>query len=273
MTLNKVAISFTLFLAGCAVFVLGNPYYRIFPTNWNQKYYLVLSIFFLLSAVVSNRIPALHKYWPAAFSFFLASIALVVLKAGYFNIYAGTSNPVKEIALDKFSQFLHIVPIMVILTLLVKSTPGSIFLKTGNLKTGLIFGLVSFVVFAVITFLTQGNLTKFNETFFKSIPWLLLFIFSNAIMEELWFRGIFLNTFDPLVGRTAAIIITALLFGISHINATYDFPGGSYVFGVVVFILGAVGAYMMFKTDSIIGPILFHAGYDLIIILPVINSM
>jgi membrane protease YdiL (CAAX protease family) len=62
------------------------------------------------------------------------------------------------------------------------------------------------------------------------------------------------------------------VFGISHVNATYEFPGGGIVFGIVVFILGVVGAYSMYKTDSLIAPILFHAGYDLTIIVPVLNS-
>jgi membrane protease YdiL (CAAX protease family) len=56
------------------------------------------------------------------------------------------------------------------------------------------------------------------------------------------------------------------------VNATYEFPGGGVVFGIVVFVLGVVGAYSMYKTDSLIGPILFHAGYDVMIIVPVLNS-
>ncbi len=92
-------------------------------------------------------------------------------------------------------------------------------------------------------------------------------------MEELWFRGIFLNAFDPLVGKWGAILITSLIFGLSHINVTYEFPGGGIVFGVVVFLLGVAGAYTMYEYDSAIGPILFHAGYDLLIIVPVINSL
>jgi membrane protease YdiL (CAAX protease family) len=67
--------------------------------------------------------------------------------------------------------------------------------------------------------------------------------------------------------------VTAIPFGASHVNATYEFPGGGVVYGVVVFILGVVGAYAMLKDDSLLGPVLFHAGYDLMIIVPVLNSM
>jgi len=92
-------------------------------------------------------------------------------------------------------------------------------------------------------------------------------------MEEIWFRGIFLKSYETIFGRKAAIIVTVLIFGTSHINATYDFPGGGVVFGLVVFGLGLVGAYAILKGDSLIGPVLFHAGYDLLIIVPVLNSM
>ena len=91
-------------------------------------------------------------------------------------------------------------------------------------------------------------------------------------MEELWFRGIFLKNYKKIVGRNAAILVTAIVFGASHINATYDFPGGGIIFGFVVFILGVIGAYAMLKDDSLIGPILFHAGYDLLVIVPILNS-
>ncbi|MCB0037690.1 MAG: hypothetical protein KDE51_26845 [Anaerolineales bacterium] len=42
-------------------------------------------------------------------------------------------------------------------------------------------------------------------------------------------------------------------FVTSHINAAYDFPGGSIVFRAMVFILGLVGAHAMLKDNSLIG--------------------
>jgi len=92
-------------------------------------------------------------------------------------------------------------------------------------------------------------------------------------MEELWFRGVFLRSYERLIGRKGAIFVTALAFGASHISATYTFPGGGFVFGLVVFSLGAVGAFAMMKHDSIIGPVLFHAGYDLMVIGSVLATL
>jgi membrane protease YdiL (CAAX protease family) len=156
---------------------------------------------------------------------------------------------------------------------LAKKDLKSIFIGMGRLKRGLRFGLVSFVSFAVIALATGKQSNDFFPSLWKAIPLLMLFVFSNAIMEELWFRGIFLRNYEPIVGKHAAIIVTAIIFGLSHVNATYEFPGGGIVFGFVVFGLGLVGAYAMYKDESIIGPVLFHAGNDLLVIIPVLNSM
>lgn len=270
----KIILNFVLLLmAGLMVFVLANPYYRVFPTNWNQRFYIGLAIFFFVLVLACHYMPALAEYKDAIYAFLIATLALVVLKAGFFNLPIKSASPVKEVAIDKLSQLLHIVPVILMMTLLARKDLGEIFIQTGRFKQGLIFGLISFAAFAVIGYFIAAGTSDFVRSLIKAIPWVLLFVFANAIMEELWFRGIFINVFDPLVGKWGAILITSLIFGLSHINATYDFPGGGIVFGVVVFLLGVAGAYTMYQYDSVLGPILFHAGYDLLIIVPVVNSV
>jgi membrane protease YdiL (CAAX protease family) len=148
----------------------------------------------------------------------------------------------------------------------------SIFISVGNLKRGLTFGLISFTGFAGLFLLMAIQTSRYFLPIEKAIPLILLIIFANAIMEELWFRGKFLKNFEPLIGRTAASPVTAIVFGSSHVNATYEFPGGSVVFGVVVFLLGLIGAHVMLKEDSLTGPVLFQAGYDPPVIVSVLNS-
>jgi hypothetical protein len=124
-----------------------------------------------------------------------------------------------------------------------------------------------------MSFFIAQTSADFFERIKSGIGWVLLFVFSNSLMEELWFRGIFLKRFIPLIGAVPSILITAIWFGASHYSATYIFPGGPLVYGLVVFTLGVVGAYMMVKTDSVIGPVLFHAGYDLMIMVPILQSV
>lgn len=271
--MKRFFISVLLILGGAAVFVLGSPYYSVFPTNRNQTYYVILALFFLIFSVALKRSKSLSHFWPPTYSLFIASTALLFLSTGVLNLQLGASTPMQEIAIDKLSQFLHVVPVIVVLTLIAKEDLKSIFISKGRLRQGLTFGLVAFAVFALIALAMGSNSSEFLSSLLTAVPWLLLFIFANAIMEELWFRAIFLRKYGTIIGRGAAIIVTALVFGASHVNTTYDFPGGGLVFGLVVFGLGIVGAFSMFKTDGLIGPVLFHAGYDLLVIVPILNSL
>jgi membrane protease YdiL (CAAX protease family) len=41
-------------------------------------------------------------------------------------------------------------------------------------------------------------------------------------------------------------------------------------FFIIVIALGLVNAYIMLKTDSLWGSLFFHAGYDLLVIIPLL---
>jgi membrane protease YdiL (CAAX protease family) len=262
-----------LLLGGFAVFVFGNIYYDIFPTNGNQVYLLALTTTLLMISLLLKRNPKMNTYWRAVYALFIASAATLFLNTGLLNLQDRSMHPLKFMAVDKFSQFLHIVPLILVLTLVRGGNLGEIFVKAGNWKRGLTFGLLSFLGFGILAVITQWRSLEVITTLPGAIFWSLLWVLANATMEELWFRGIFLREYEGLVGRKTAILLTALVFGASHINATYAFPGGGLVFGLVVFGLGWVGAHAMLKDDSFIGPVLFHAGYDLIVIVSVLNTV
>jgi membrane protease YdiL (CAAX protease family) len=273
ITKKNIIISVLLVLGGGAVFVLGNPYYSVFPTNGNQIYIFSLTVIFLVISVILKRNQSLSRYWPAAYSLFVATTGLFSLSTGILNMQNRAMPPVQYIAVDKLSQALHIVPVVIGLTLIAKNDLKAIFICRGRLKRGLTFGLVSFGIFAVAGLAIFLKSPDVLPSLPEAIPWMLLWVFSNAIMEELWFWGIFLRNYNKIIGRKAAILVTSIIFGVSHINATYEIPGGGLVFGLVVFGLGIIGAYAMVKDDSLIGPVLFHAGYDLLIVIPVLMTV
>jgi membrane protease YdiL (CAAX protease family) len=271
--MRKLVASICLLLGGLAVFVLGSPYYTVFPTNGNPLYYIVITLFFLGASIALRKSPSLSRYGPAAYALFVASAATLFLSTGLLNIRVGATDPLQEIALDKLSQFLHVVPVIIALTLVARDDLQSIFIARGKWKAGLAFGGASFVGWAILATLLQAGDSSFPQLGARTILYLSVFVFGNAIMEELWFRAIFLKKYQAVVGRVAAVVVTSVAFGASHVNATYEFPGGGIVFGVVVFALGVVGAYSMLKTDGLLAPVLFHAGYDLVIIVPVLESL
>lgn len=272
--MKRTASAVLLTLGGLVIFVLGNPYYRIFPTNWNLAFYIAMAAAFLVGWGVLKHIGVPRDWCMAVYALFTASVALVFLRLGPLNLPSDPTNLVRDLALDKLSQFLHIVPVLVGLTLLAGGDLPSIYIRRGALKPGLTFGLISFVVFAVVGIVIQaGSAGAFIPKLLPALPWVLLFVFANATMEELWFRAIFLRPYEALIGRWGAILVTSVIFGAAHINATYEFPGGGIIFGLVVAGLGVAGAHAMMKDDSLIGPVLFHAGYDLMILVPVLASM
>ena len=126
-----------------AIFVLGSPYYSVFPTNQNPTYYAVITVFFLAVTFLLQRADRLNKYWPAAYAFFIASFSTWFLSTGMLDIPRSEANPAQFIALDKVSQFTHVVLPIVVLTLLARQELKSIFLSKGNLRRGLTFGLLS----------------------------------------------------------------------------------------------------------------------------------
>ena len=270
---TRILLFCVFLLSGLSIFLFGVPYHSTFPTNGNLFYASALTLSFLAATFLVGRSARWRVFRPVAYAFFIASCANWLLTIGLFNFIIQTDDPMKDIATDKLAQFLAIVPAILVLTKIGGKDLGSIYLQRGNLKRGLIFGLSSFVFFAIVAIFMPQESELTLDMALASLPWILLFVFANAMMEELWFRAIFLRKYDRFLGIGPAVLLTALIFGLSHIPATYVSAGQALMFGLLVFVLGLVGAYAMQKSDSIWGPILFHAGYDLVVIAPIVASI
>ena len=274
-------------IGGLAIFLFGNNWNDLFPTNTSTLYKAALPIAFLTLAVVLYRSKQLKLYWRIAFALFIAAFA------NWLNWTLGNWLPrffgplittAQELTIDKLAQCIPVVLSIIVLTKLVGDDLGSIFLKKGDLKEGLRFGFISFgifvAIFAVIAVLQASAPASRGMTasgvslnvISAALPWMLVWAFANSLMEELWFRGIFLNKLNPFLGAAATGVVTSLVFSIPHVGATYVSPVEAIAFGLIVFGLGIVNARIMLKTDSIIGSLLFHAGYDLLVIIPNIVS-
>jgi membrane protease YdiL (CAAX protease family) len=279
---------FVLYLiGGLAVFLYGANTFSIFPTNSNPLFEWGLTAFFLALALLLRRSSNLRRFWQIAYALFVAAFANAVNLAlgNWLGRIIPSTSLAQEYAIDKVSQAVPIVLAIILLTLLAGDDLGSIFLKKGNLKLGLTFGFISFGVFAVIFTViavlqsnapTTGGLFASGvslETLTAAMPWMLIFVFVNGFMEELWFRGISLGKLRPVLGVGLTVIVTALVFGITHTAGTYISPAERILFPAIVVGLGLVNGFMMLKTDSIWGSVLFHAGYDLLVIIPILVSI
>lgn len=286
ITTQIIAFLFYL-IGGLMIFLWGANTFKLLSTNKNIIYEWGITLLFLILAVIMRRVPRLEAYWKIASALFLASAANAInLSLGNFlgSMLHVTGSDMRANAIDKLSQAIPIVLTIILLTLWQGDDLGSLFLKRGNLRLGLKFGLISFAIFAVIFIvivMLQANAPKTQglfasgisvKTIVSSIPWILMFCFVNSFMEELWFRGVSLRKLTPVLGWTFSIIVTALVFGSTHAAATYITPIQMLLFSVIVISLGLVNAYIMLKTDSIWGSVFFHAGYDLLVIIPLLAS-
>jgi len=150
-------------------------------------------------------------------------------------------------------------------------------LRKGRLLLGLSFGLLGFLIFLGLTFLPGGPFIKAASTagglskLLPLVPWVALFVVTNAFMEELLFRGILLERVEALTGKWLSLLATALVFALAHVQVNYTAQVAGFV--AFVFVLGLLWGLLMQKSKSIWGSVLFHAGADVAIILPIFQAM
>ncbi len=279
-------VAFLLYLVGgLAVFWLGANTFDAFRTNRNPVYAWGLTAALLVLAVIAPHVGPLRALAKVAGALFIAAAANAVnLALGNFlrPLLPPTHGDMQFLAVDKLSQAIPIVATIVLLSLWSGDDLRTLFLTRGRLRQGLTFGLVAFAAFAAVFVAivwVQADAPAAQGLFASGVradvvvraaPWILVFCLANAVMEELWFRAVALRKLVPLLGGAASIVVTALVFGISHAGATYVTDVQAWGFAAVVVGLGLVNAAVMLRTGSLWGSVLFHAGYDLLVVLPLL---
>jgi len=143
---------------------------------------------------------------------------------------------------------------------------ASVYLTAGNVPLGLAVGLGGFSLLAILAALQAKSMKIPTATIRRLLPAILLFVFANAFMEELWFRGIFLRPLVSLLGPIAAIALTAAVFAVAHIGASYMAKEERIRFLFILFPLGLAWGAATHFTGSLLASTLFHAGADLMIV-------
>jgi membrane protease YdiL (CAAX protease family) len=219
-----------------------------------------------------------EKYWQIFFGLLVLAIAvsldriISIYLVAYLDI--NDTSPVGW-ALPKLNECAVIVCVVVLSTRLSGGSLRSIYIQKGNLKLGVLIGLIAFFIAAagsipMSALLFKGqNLTLTRIT--QWIPWLLIFVLANATLEELLFRGLFLQKLEPFYGRFLSNFMIAFVFTLLHGGATY--MSDQYIFLAVVFPLALAWGYITQKTNALWGSILFHAGMDIPIMLGIFSNL
>ncbi len=249
-------------LIGCAAYV------GFIPQDFRTALKVGMVAISLAAWLVLGRRERLRQYRQIALSFF--AVSLGVLLAQYcgnipMRILGFSVATAQGVAMAKFGEALPIVLSILVLHFATGGDLNGLFLRAGNLKLGCIAGIVGFAAFIVVGILQAMGSGLRWATAAAAFPWILVFIFSNAFMEELWFRALFLKKLEPLVGIKTTLIITSLVFAAVHISSTYVID--ILMFMVALVALALFWGWLMHKSNSIWGPVLIHAGGDILVML------
>ena len=270
----KRAGLFALFLVvGTLVFavITLSPY---FSTGTLLAAHGALTAVLLAVALILRRSLWGRRYWPVCYAFFVGAAA--VLLSGLFadkllGLLGMTVETPQGIAVAKFSEgILRVASILVLLPVMGFGW-RSLYLKKGKIGVWLPVGIVAWMVFPVLAFFLLPNREGALDKLLPLAPWILLFVFSNAFMEELLFRGLFLQRYSAFLGRALSNVLTAVVFALMHTQVTY--APEMLQFLAIVVLLSLVWGYLIQKTDSLWGAVLFHAAGDCLVIFPIFASI
>jgi len=261
---------FVLFLVcGLLVFVLGLDYHTRFWTNTSGAFKVGLSALFLVATLALRRSERGRAYWPMAFAFLAASLANVTtwylaapLQRWLWGLLGVATESAQGLMWGKLVDVvLRLAPIFA-LVWLTGDGLSSLYVRKGNLRWSLTIGLLALINFLATSIAVAASRDGDLAAVFADLPWWFTFSLLNAFMEEIWYRGLFLQRLQPAIGATGVIWLTSLIFGTSHLFATYIDPSGALVFGAITFTLGCAWALLMQKTNTLWGSVVFHLAGD-----------
>ncbi|MCJ7693825.1 MAG: CPBP family intramembrane metalloprotease [Anaerolineaceae bacterium] len=237
-----------------------------------------LIIVLLILVLTSKKSKALEKYQPIMIGLLilLVAVSLSWISGIYLLSYIGVNDRTPAgFSLIKLNESVLSIAMVILLTKMSGFDMGSIYIQKGNLKKGLSIGLIAFGIAAIgapfiapVLFQAQG-LTV--DRVLKWLPWIFIFVFANAALEEILYRGLFLRKLEPFFGKFFSSFLIAFVFTALHLGVSYTV--NQYIFLVILVPLALVWGWIMQKTDSVWGSILFHAGMDIPVILGILSNL
>ena len=267
---KKAGIFILLTTIGLLVYTLAG--YNYFMDSTIQLIVRIAIPIALAVSLIILRSRGSKKWFSIIFSFFTISVGFLAahfLGRWYTLIPGFVLNSVQGYAIAKFAEVLPIVISVIVLGYLIGDNLTSLKIRGGNLRLSMKLGVFALPL-SYISFLLLGG-TIINMTgneFITLIPWMLIFAFSNAFMEELIFRGLFLDKLEVVLGERLALIQISAIFAILHISIL-QFVGFEMIIGFAAFIviLGGAWGYVVQKSDSIWGAVFAHLIADIFVVI------
>jgi membrane protease YdiL (CAAX protease family) len=277
--LERIILALVFIGVGGAIMIIFKPWGKQFfgPID-NFLWRLGLGFFLLIATWLVHRSARLAKYWQIVFAMFILSTALSL--DWIFGNNLSDSLHIKDttpagFTMYKLDDFLTIISAVIVFTLLSGGSLGSIYIQKGRLKLGLIIGGITFLLAAAGSIPMAALLFNGKGLTLARVlpwtPWVLLAALANGTLEEVLFRGLFLRKLEPFFGKFLANVLIALVFTVLHQGAYYT--SDQYIFLAATALVALAWGYVMQKTDSVWGSILFHAGMDIPIFLGIFANL
>ena len=270
--MKKPGIFFLLFLFGMIVYFAGG-YWAGLSTIARSITKTMLPVIFLLLTLTAKRFEHLRAWQGVFLALLAASFGFLVswwLAKPLLAALGVSPKTASGLALAKLvDSILIVLPVLVVMRV-GGVKPAELFIHKGKLYLWLMIGLIGFFVFFLLFLLQFRQQGLSTSQLFSWTPWILVFISANAFMEELHFRGLLLRPYENLLGKAGANFCIALFFTLVHVPITYTANIGQFL--VILFILALAWGYIIQKTESLWGAVLFHAGADLLVIVSILQS-
>jgi len=271
---TKVALA--LLFIGCSFLVFNVGGYNSFiPSDLVLLSRFVVVVILLIPTFILFRLEGTwNKYWKLSFSFWISSIGMLLawFLGRWYQLIPGLStSTVPGVAVAKVSEVLPIITGILVGMYLVDKDFTQVYIRGGDLGKSIKLGLLASLA-ALLPFVLVGGLglTASPSMIVSWIPWMCLFATSNAFMEELMVRGIFLRKYESILGQKQSLLLTSVIFAIFHqaIIGYTDLLSLSVFMGMTFF-LGLIWGYVIQQSDNIWGAVLAHTVADIFFVLAV----
>jgi hypothetical protein len=234
-----------------------------------------LTAILFLSALLLRRSQRGRPYWQVFYVFFVAGVAILIsylFSGDLLRLFKQSVATPQGIAIAKFSEsMLRVIPILVLMPLMGFNWQ-SMYIKRGRVRIWLPIAIAALIVFPVFAYITiRSSQAGVLEKLLPLWPWILLFILSNGFMEELLYRGLFLQRYEAFLGKGLSNVLTALVFTILHTQVTY--APEMIQFLSIALVLSLIWGILIQKTNSLWGAVLFHAAGDCLVLFGAYASM
>ena len=268
---TRIGLFILFILVGLLVFGVGG-YWTPAAGGDKLTYRVIIFLVFAVLWFLTRQIKRAQEFQPVILGFLIAAAAFLAgsfVSEGLGILLGASTNTLSGIARLKFSEMVPLVATILVLNRLFGNDLGTLYLKRGNWKLNLLAGGGSMIVFVIVFYLQSQAQGITIQDIVPTIPWILLFTLSNAFLEEVHFRGLFLRKFEPFLGKHFSNLAIAIFFTMIH--APVEYTPDILQFLIITFFLALGWAYLIQKADSLWGAVLSHAGADFLVIAGILS--